>query len=93
MSVFHSIIYKIIFNNNIGCQDLKKEENILNIVDRLLKNYHHCRKIDFKPNSRAVQLLLEMGFEENNIIEALKITGNNQINAVSNSYNFNFIKF
>ncbi|XP_043790072.1 ubiquitin-associated domain-containing protein 1 isoform X2 [Apis laboriosa] len=66
-----------------GCQDLNlnKEENILNIVDRLLKNYHHCRKIDFKPNSRAVQLLLEMGFEESNIIEALKITGNNQINA------------
>lgn len=47
--------------------------------------------MDFKPSSRAVQSLSEMGFEEKNIIEALKITGNNQINAVSNLYKFNFI--
>lgn len=70
---------------------MKKEENVLSIVDHLLKSYHYHRKMDFKPSSRAVQSLSEMGFEEKNIIEALKITGNNQINAVSNLYKFNFI--
>lgn len=30
-----------------------------------------------------VETFLEMGFEEKNIVEALKITGNNQFNAVS----------
>ncbi|XP_050580412.1 ubiquitin-associated domain-containing protein 1 isoform X1 [Bombus affinis] len=64
-----------------GCENLKKEENVLSIVDHLLKSYHYHRKMDFKPSSRAVQSLSEMGFEEKNIIEALKITGNNQINA------------
>lgn len=39
--------------------------------------------MDFKPNSKAVQSLLEMGFDEKGIINALKVTGNNQINAVS----------
>lgn len=70
---------------------MKKEENVLSIVDHLLKSYRYYRKMDFKPSSRAVQSLSEMGFEEKNIIEALKITGNNQINAVSNLYKFNFI--
>ncbi|XP_017759980.1 PREDICTED: ubiquitin-associated domain-containing protein 1 [Eufriesea mexicana] len=64
-----------------GCQSTEKEANLLSLVDCLLKSYHHYRKMDFKPNSKAVQLLLEMGFKKNNITEALKITGNNQINA------------
>ena len=65
---------------------MEKEENIPSIVDRLLKHYRECRKIDFKPDLKALQSLLEMGFEEKNIIQALKITENNQINAVSNLY-------
>ncbi|KAK9305900.1 hypothetical protein QLX08_003263 [Tetragonisca angustula] len=63
------------------CENLEKEENIPSIVDRLLKHYRECRKIDFKPDLKALQSLLEMGFEEKNIIQALKITENNQINA------------
>ncbi|CAL7948159.1 unnamed protein product [Xylocopa violacea] len=63
------------------CQSLKNEENILHIVDHLLESYHRYKKMDFKPSPKALQLLLEMGFEEKSIIEALKITGNNQTNA------------
>ncbi|CAD1473344.1 unnamed protein product, partial [Heterotrigona itama] len=63
------------------CENLEKEENIPSIVDRLLKYYRRCRKMDFKPNLKAVQSLLEMGFEEKNIVQALKITENNQISA------------
>ena len=72
---------------------MEKEEDIPGMIDRLLKHYRRCRLVDFKPNLKALQSLLEMGFEEKNIIEALKITENNQINAVSNLYNSNFIIF
>ncbi|XP_012152113.1 kip1 ubiquitination-promoting complex subunit 2 isoform X3 [Megachile rotundata] len=60
---------------------MKKQENLVNIVDLLLESFHFYKKMDFKPNSKAMQSLLEMGFEEKGIINALKITGNNQINA------------
>lgn len=39
--------------------------------------------MEFKPNKRALRSLVEMGFEEKNIIGALKVTGNDQANAVS----------
>ncbi|CAK9799827.1 Ubiquitin-associated domain-containing protein 1 [Anthophora quadrimaculata] len=63
------------------CQNLEKEGNLVSIVDLLLQSFYHYRKMDFKPNSRAVQSLLQMGFEEKGIIDALKVTGNNQDNA------------
>ncbi|CAK9833128.1 Ubiquitin-associated domain-containing protein 1 [Anthophora retusa] len=63
------------------CQSLEKEGNLVSIVDLLLQSFYHYRKMDFKPNSRAVQSLLQMGFEEKGIIDALKVTGNNQDNA------------
>ncbi|KAF3420537.1 hypothetical protein E2986_06444 [Frieseomelitta varia] len=62
-------------------ENLEKEENIPSIVDRLLKHYRQCRKIDFKPDLKILQSLLEMGFEKKNIVQALKITENNQVNA------------
>lgn len=39
--------------------------------------------MEFKPNKRALRSLVEMGFKEKDIIGALKITGNDQANAVS----------
>lgn len=62
------------------CEDLEGE-SILGMVDRLLDSYSRFRKMDFKPNGPAFEILSEMGFEEKNVIEALKITGNNRTNA------------
>ncbi|KZC11611.1 Ubiquitin-associated domain-containing protein 1 [Dufourea novaeangliae] len=62
-------------------QSLKKDGNLVSIVDLLLESFHHYKKMDFKPNPKAIQLLLEMGFDEKNIIDALKVTGNDQTNA------------
>jgi hypothetical protein len=39
--------------------------------------------MEFKLNKKAMRSLVEMGFEEKNVIGALKITGNDQANAVS----------
>ncbi|XP_031845622.1 kip1 ubiquitination-promoting complex subunit 2 isoform X3 [Nomia melanderi] len=58
-----------------------KEGNLLSILDLLLQSYYRDKKINFKPNSKAKQLLLEMGFDEKSIVDALKITGNNLANA------------
>ncbi|XP_017789594.1 PREDICTED: ubiquitin-associated domain-containing protein 1-like [Habropoda laboriosa] len=63
------------------CQSLEKEGNLINIIDLLLESFHHYKKMDFKPSSKTVQSLLKMGFEEKAIIDALKVTGNNQDNA------------
>lgn len=62
-------------------QSSKKEGNLINIVDLLVESIQCYKKMDFKPNSRALQWFQEMGFEEKNIINALKVTGNNQVNA------------
>ncbi|XP_076635302.1 kip1 ubiquitination-promoting complex subunit 2 isoform X2 [Colletes latitarsis] len=64
-----------------GSQNLKNDGNLISIVDLILESFHRYKKMDFKPNSSAVKSLLKMGFEENSIIDALKITGNNQTNA------------
>ncbi|XP_076669804.1 kip1 ubiquitination-promoting complex subunit 2 isoform X1 [Andrena cerasifolii] len=62
-------------------QSSKKEGNLISIVDLLVESIQSYKKMDFKPNSTAVQTLLEMGFEEKSIVSALKVTGNNQANA------------
>lgn len=62
-------------------QGLKKDGNLISIVDLLLESFHRYKKIDFKPNFRAVQSLLGMGFEKTSVIGALKITGNHLTNA------------
>ncbi|XP_076242778.1 kip1 ubiquitination-promoting complex subunit 2 [Calliopsis andreniformis] len=62
-------------------QSPKKTGNLITIVDFLVESFQRYQKMDFKPNSKAVQSLLEMGFEEKSIIGALKITGNNHVNA------------
>lgn len=59
------------------------KENLVNIVTLLLEYFRQFKKLNFKANPRMIETFLEMGFEEKNIIEALKVTGNNQFNAVS----------
>lgn len=52
------------------------------MVELLLESFRQYKKLDFKVSGKLVQVLVEMGFEEKNIIEALKVTGNHHANAV-----------
>lgn len=61
----------------------EKEKNLMHIIDLLLESFRQYKKMEFKPNKRAMRSLVEMGFDEKNVIGALKITGNDQANAVS----------
>ncbi|KAK0166474.1 hypothetical protein PV328_004894 [Microctonus aethiopoides] len=64
-----------------GRQSLKKEPNLVNVVALLLDSFYQYRRLEFRPNSRIKESLIEMGFDEKDVIETLKITGNNQSNA------------
>ncbi|XP_012230717.1 ubiquitin-associated domain-containing protein 1 [Linepithema humile] len=59
----------------------QKEKNLVQIVELLLESFRQYKKMEFKPNKRAMRSLIEMGFEEKNVIGALKVTGNDQANA------------
>ncbi|XP_011870110.1 PREDICTED: ubiquitin-associated domain-containing protein 1 [Vollenhovia emeryi] len=64
----------------IGKQ-VQEEKNLVHIVELLLQSFRQYKKMEFKPNKRAMRSLVEMGFDEKNVIGALKITGNDQANA------------
>lgn len=51
------------------------------IVDDNLAIYRRFRHRAFKPNQRAFLRLKEMGFEEKDIVDALKVNGNNEKDA------------
>ncbi|XP_012270240.1 ubiquitin-associated domain-containing protein 1 [Orussus abietinus] len=70
-------------HNNLvrGGHGKKKEPNLVNVVALLLESFHQYRKLEFKPSPRLTESLKKMGFEEKDIVEALKITGNNHYNA------------
>lgn len=85
LNFFLTIIFKQIYIC-VECESLTEEDNIVTIVDRLLESLHRYKRMEFKPDHKAIRILLEMGFDEKNIVDALKITGNNQINAVSKMY-------
>ncbi|XP_018399689.1 PREDICTED: ubiquitin-associated domain-containing protein 1 [Cyphomyrmex costatus] len=59
----------------------QEEKNLVYIVELLLHSFRQWKKMEFKPNKRATRSLVEMGFEEKNILVALKVTGNDQANA------------
>lgn len=59
----------------------EKEKNLMHIIELLLESFRQYKKMEFKPNKRAMRSLVEMGFDEKNVIGALKITGNDQANA------------
>lgn len=61
----------------------QKEKNLVYIVELLLQSFRQYKKMEFKPNKRAMRSLVDMGFDEKNVIGALKVTGNDQANAVS----------
>lgn len=61
----------------------QKDKNLVYIVELLLQSFRQYKKMEFKPNKRAMRSLVEMGFDEKNVVGALKITGNDQANAVS----------
>lgn len=60
---------------------IKKEENLIEAVSLLLESFREYKRLDFRPSSRIKESLVEMGFDEKNVIEVLKVTGNNQNNA------------
>ncbi|XP_033220457.1 ubiquitin-associated domain-containing protein 1 [Belonocnema kinseyi] len=64
-----------------GNNDIQVEPNLVNIVTLTLDSYRQYKKLEFKPSPRIMQSLQEMGFDEKRIVEALKVTGNNQANA------------
>ncbi|XP_025075026.1 ubiquitin-associated domain-containing protein 1 [Pogonomyrmex barbatus] len=57
------------------------KKNLVYIVKLLLESFRQYKKMEFKPNKRAMRSLVEMGFDEKNVIGALKVTGNDQANA------------
>ncbi|XP_011700143.1 PREDICTED: ubiquitin-associated domain-containing protein 1-like isoform X1 [Wasmannia auropunctata] len=59
----------------------RKEKNLVQIVELLLQSCRQYKKMEFKPNKKAVRSLVEMGFDEKNVVGALKVTGNDQANA------------
>ncbi|XP_008560337.1 ubiquitin-associated domain-containing protein 1 [Microplitis demolitor] len=59
----------------------KKETNLIYIVGLLLQSFHQYKQLEFRPNHKIKESLIEMGFQEKSVVEALKITGNNQFNA------------
>jgi len=61
----------------------QEEKDLVYIVELLLQSFRQWKRMEFKPNKRAMRSLVEMGFEDKNVIGALKVTGNDQANAVS----------
>lgn len=59
----------------------KREPNLVNVVAFLLESFRQYKKLEFKPSPKVMLSLQEMGFEEKKVVEALRITGNNQSNA------------
>lgn len=49
----------------------------------LLESFRAYVRQDFKPNMKALQNLMDMGFSEEDARDALRITGNNHSAAVS----------
>ncbi|XP_018350544.1 PREDICTED: ubiquitin-associated domain-containing protein 1 [Trachymyrmex septentrionalis] len=57
------------------------EKDLVYLVELLLQSFRQWKRMEFKPNKRAMRSLVEMGFEDKNVIGALKVTGNDQANA------------
>lgn len=47
-------------------------------INNLLNSLKRFKKREFRPNTRALMNLMEMGFEESEAISALRVAGNNQ---------------
>jgi len=60
-----------------------KIDSVIEAFAALLETFREARRREFKANFKAVDSLKEMGFDEEQAKEALRITGNNQASAVS----------
>ena len=52
-------------------------------VTKMLDVFRAYRRREFKPNPKALRILVEMGFTESDALDALCIHGNKQEEAVS----------
>lgn len=62
---------------------IRKSQSVTQSVAALLESFRAFKRRDFKPNMKALQNLIDMGFPEEDIYDALCVTGNNQSAAVS----------
>lgn len=53
-----------------------QDDKVNHKVTNLLQSLRAYRKREFKPNSKALKHLMEMGFEEKDVIDALRVTRN-----------------
>lgn len=58
-------------------------DNPLHKVKQLLQDISNFHQQYFDPNPRAMKNLTEMGFNPDDVFQALRITNNDQLNAVS----------
>nr|CAD7257312.1 unnamed protein product [Timema shepardi] len=58
-----------------------KQQCVSKTVASLLESFRAFKRSDFKPNEKALKNLVEMGFSEQDVKDALHITGNNQSSA------------
>ena len=68
-----------------GSSDHKKirSPSLIQLVATLLDSLRTSYRRDFKPDMKALLNLMDMGFTEEDICDALCVTGNNQSAAVS----------
>ena len=68
-----------------GTSDHKKmrSPSLIQLVATLLDSLRTSHRRDFKPDTKALRNLMDMGFTEEEICDALCVTGNNQSAAVS----------
>ncbi|PSN39238.1 Ubiquitin-associated domain-containing protein 1 [Blattella germanica] len=68
-------------HSNASCTSSKsksKQQSVTQSVASLLESFRAFKRRDFKPNEKALQTLMDMGFSEEDVRDALRITGNNQ---------------
>nr|XP_033326390.1 ubiquitin-associated domain-containing protein 1 isoform X2 [Megalopta genalis] len=61
--------------------NLEEDGNIINIVEFLLKSFYLVKKLTINADTKALIVLMEMGFNGKDVVNALKMTGNNLVNA------------
>ena len=68
-----------------GTSDHKKirSPSLIWLVATLLDSLRTFKRRDFKPDMKVLLNLMDMGFPEKDICDALHVTGNNQSAAVS----------
>ncbi|XP_049815855.1 ubiquitin-associated domain-containing protein 1 isoform X1 [Schistocerca nitens] len=59
----------------------RDKKSVIQSVASLLESFRSYRRQYFKPNPKALGKLKEMGFKEEDIIDALQVTGNHETSA------------